>query len=235
MAKRRVSKYEADYRKQVKRIKQFVRRAESRGYYFGELDTILPNRPKRLTAGSVRRLEAITPDKLYKRGVYGGEATSGEIISAELGRKEERKLAAQRAAKTRKLNAYDTEAASRTEANVSPILPGPEVKILEDDDYWSERILSNYRSFVRGFNEGAQAHLFTWLDTLIAKRGKQAVAEMLEAGAAEGVLVNYQIAYDEKLLTAYINKMLDYLPDIGEIEKEDILESIEEGVVYIEG
>lgn len=227
MAKRRVSKYEADYRKQVKRIKQFVRRAESRGYYFGELDTILPSRPKRLTAGSVRRLAAITPDRLYKKGLYGGEATSGEIVPAERGRKEERKLAAQRAAKTRKLQAYDNE------ANVSSILPSPEVKILEDDDYWSERILSNYRSFVRGFNEGAQARLFTWLDTLIAKRGKQAVAEMLEAGAAAGVLVNYQIAYDEKLLTAYINKMLDYLPDIGEIEKEDILESIEEGVVDV--
>lgn len=229
MAKRRVSKYEAEYRKQVKRIKQFVRRAERRGYYFGELDAIIPRRPKRLTAGSVRRLAAITPERLYKKGVYGGEATLGEIIPAERGRKEERKLAAQRAAKTRKLQAYDNE------ANASPILPSPEVKILEDDDYWSELILSNYRSFVRGFNEGAQSRLFTWLDALIAKRGKQAVSEMLEAGAKAGVLVNYQIAYDEKLLTAYINKMLDYLPDIGEIEKEDILESIEEGVVDIEG
>lgn len=234
MKKRRVSKYEADYRKQVKRIKQFVRRAESRGYYFGELDTIIPSRPKRLTAGSVRRLAAITPDKLYKRGMYGGEATSGEIVPAEQGRKAERKISAQRAAKTRKLQALDREEISSTDAQVLPTQPVPEVKILEDDDYWADRILSNYRSFVRGFNEGAQARLFTWLDAIIAKRGKQDVAEMLEAGAAAGVLVNYQIAYDEKLLTAYINKMLDYLPDIGEIEKEDILESIEEGVVDVE-
>ena len=77
MAKRRKqTPAERAYSKQVKRIKQFIRRAEKRGYQFSE--DVLPQRPKRVTQASVRKLAKLTPDKLYQKAVYGGFASVGE-------------------------------------------------------------------------------------------------------------------------------------------------------------
>ena len=56
---------EREYDKQVKRIKQFVRKAEKRGFIFP--DNVIPSKPKRITKASVRKLAKITPKELYKR------------------------------------------------------------------------------------------------------------------------------------------------------------------------
>lgn len=90
---KRISK--AEYNRNVKRIKQFIRRAEKRGYKFPEIKL-----PK---GGKIREL---TPEKLYKKAVYGGEQTFGEVISGEKGRKLERSSSAKKAAQTRKENKY---------------------------------------------------------------------------------------------------------------------------------
>lgn len=88
MAKR-ISKEE--YKRNVKRIRQFIYRAEKRGYKFPEIKL-----PK---GAAIRNL---TPEKLYKKAVYGGEATFGEVVSAEEGLKAERSTRAKKSAQTRK-------------------------------------------------------------------------------------------------------------------------------------
>lgn len=88
---KRISK--AEYNRNVKRIKQFIRKAEKRGYKFPEIKL-----PK---GGKIREL---TPEKLYKKAVYGGAETFGEIVPAEQGRKLERSARAKKAAQTRKEN-----------------------------------------------------------------------------------------------------------------------------------
>ena len=101
MAKRRKqTPAERAYSKQVKRIKQFISRAEKRGYHFSE--DVLPQRPKRVTKASVLKLAKLTPEKLYQKAVYGGTATEGEIVPATEGVKLERSLRAKKAAETRK-------------------------------------------------------------------------------------------------------------------------------------
>lgn len=101
MAKRRKqTPAERAYSKQVKRIKQFISRAEKRGYQFSE--NVLPQRPKRVTQASVRKLAKLTPEKLYQKAVYGGLASGGEIVPAIEGVKLERSLRAKKAAETRK-------------------------------------------------------------------------------------------------------------------------------------
>lgn len=100
MAKRRKqTESEKQYSKQLKRVKQFIRMAEKRGYVFEE--NVIPERPKKVTKASVRKLERLTPEKLYKKALYLDEAT-GEIEEAQKRRKEERKQSAKKAAKTRK-------------------------------------------------------------------------------------------------------------------------------------
>ena len=98
--RRKQTPAERAYSKQVKRIKQFIRRAEKRGYQFSE--NVLPQRPKRVTQASVRKLAKLTPEKMYQKAVYGGLASDGEIVPAIEGVKLERSLRAKKATETRK-------------------------------------------------------------------------------------------------------------------------------------
>lgn len=85
---KRISK--AEYNRNVKRIKQFIRRAEKRGYKFPEI---------KLPRGA--KIRELTPEKLYKKAVYGGEATFGEVVPAEEGLKAELSARAKKSAQTR--------------------------------------------------------------------------------------------------------------------------------------
>lgn len=85
---KRISKEE--YNRNVKRIKQFIRRAEKRGYKFPEI---------KLPKGA--KIRELTPEKLYKKAVYGGEATFGEVVPGEEGLKVERSAISKKSAKTR--------------------------------------------------------------------------------------------------------------------------------------
>lgn len=66
-----------EYRKERKRIQGYVNRMKRKGYVFE--DAILPPIPKRITAGSVRRLSAITPEKIRSRSSIV-IPTTGEVI-----------------------------------------------------------------------------------------------------------------------------------------------------------
>lgn len=85
---KRISK--AEYNRNVKRIKQFIRRAEKRGYIFPEI---------KLPRGA--KIRELTPEKLYKKAVYGGEATFGEVVPAVEGLKAEFSARSKKSAQTR--------------------------------------------------------------------------------------------------------------------------------------
>lgn len=59
---------EKQYKKERRRIQQFIKRAEKRGYIFEK--EMIPQMPKRITKASVNRLHKITPDKLYLGASY---------------------------------------------------------------------------------------------------------------------------------------------------------------------
>lgn len=62
--------YKQQYKKERKRLLQFARRAEKRGYMTEEGATpasLIPQRPQKITAGSVRRLQRLTADALYEK------------------------------------------------------------------------------------------------------------------------------------------------------------------------
>lgn len=87
MARHMQSDAEKAYNKQIKRIRQFVRRTERRGYIFPE--TIIPQEPKKITQASVRRLQSITPARMYKKAEYMDYST-GELISGTKARRAEK-------------------------------------------------------------------------------------------------------------------------------------------------
>ena len=100
MAKKRtLSPTERAYSAQVKRIKNFIRRAEKRGYIFNE--NTLPTKPKRITQASVRRLQRLTPQQLYKKAQYSGQLSEGKLVSAQTGLQLEKSARIEKAKRTR--------------------------------------------------------------------------------------------------------------------------------------
>ena len=100
MAKERtLSPTERAYSAQVKRIKNFIRRAEKRGYIFNE--NTLPTKPKRITQASVRRLQKLTSQQLYKKAQYSGQLSEGKTVSAQTGLQLEKRARIAKAKETR--------------------------------------------------------------------------------------------------------------------------------------
>lgn len=222
MAKRRKqTPAERAYSKQVKRIKQFISRAEKRGYQFSE--DVLPQRPKRITQASVRKLAKLTPDKLYQKAVYGGLATGGEIVPATEGVKLERSLRAKKAVETRKYRLADpVQEPTNTPGFVSP------ENISEDTSFFDAVVISNWYGALETFSNGeAYGLLRSWMGNTVRTEGTHNTAIMLQDGAENGHLLTWEVVYKHDNAVLYIGYMLDYLPDEGVLYKEEMLDKIE--------
>lgn len=109
--------YQKEQARHLKRIRQFIKDAEKRGYRFydkkipkdtakikvGADEFTIPKTVKNPTAVTVKRLEKITKEYLYKRALWIDPDT-GDVMSSADRRKYERSMAAKKAAETRKRN-----------------------------------------------------------------------------------------------------------------------------------
>ena len=226
-----------EYKKQRKRIQQFIRRAEKRGYQFEP--NVLPQKPKRITAQSVERLKKLTPEKLYKKSVYGGEATYGEIVSGEKGRKLERKRSAEKAVQTRKAiqavrsykpqkpvpepepeYTYDIEYTPDEEYDI-PYSPN------EDTSFFDRVVIQQYKSQIIQYNEVASQRLMNWINAVIASQGEHETAVMLQSASEAGVHLERKQSYSDAGVNSYISEMMDYLSEAGDFTKAEIMEAME--------
>lgn len=187
---RKQSAYQVAYQRERKRITSFIRRAEKRGYIIPE--GFLPRTPKTITAASVRRLKKITPELIYKKSQYAGEASYGEIVSGVRGRDLERSLAAKRAAHTRKLKETEKE--------------------ISNQDFYTRVVLSNWIAQVKTSNKNIERILMSWLRENIQEYGTKRTAKMLEEGANAGVTVTFEVLYNEAYTMIYIRDMMSYMP-----------------------
>lgn len=226
MAKRhKQAPTERAYSKQIRRIKQFISRAEKRGFYFNE--NVLPKRPNRITQASVRKLAKLTPDKLYEKAEYSGTLSYGEIVPSIVGLKLERSARAKKGAETKK---YKLSHPTQEPTNTKGFIP-PE-NISEDTSFFDAVVISGFKAHVRQFNEHASNLLLSWLDKILATNDVHDVATMLNDGAKAGLIVTYQIVYSQDKLTQYMSEMLDYLPEAGELFKAEMMDAMEEEEDY---
>lgn len=226
MAKRhKQTPTERAYSKQVRRIKQFISRAEKRGFHFNE--NVLPKRPNRITQASVRKLAKLTPDKLYEKAEYAGTLSYGEIVPSIEGLKLERSARANKGAETKKYKlAHPTQEPTNTKGFIPP------ENISEDTSFFDAVVISGFKAHVRQFNEHASNLLLSWLDKILATNDVHDVATMLNDGAEAGLIVTYQIVYSQDKLTQYMSEMLDYLPEAGELFKAEMMDAMEEEEDY---
>lgn len=198
------------YQKELKRIKQFIRRAEKRGYQFRE--NVIPKKPANITKASVNKLKKITPQSLYKKAIYGGEATGGEIVTGVQGRKAERKQASRKGAETRKqrkkqtIENYDT-------------MPYTE---------FTDIVIANFKSDILRFPKEISDRVLSLVNQIITQQGANAVAEALQNMPETFYQILRRVGYDsESAMQELSTSLINYLPDVSEQYKCDLMDAFE--------
>lgn len=212
--KKKQTPLQLEYKKQVKRLKQAIARAEKRGYFFPE--DIIPDKPKRITRKTVERLKKIKTAELYAKAEKL-DIETGELISGNEARKQARSEAAKKGSRTRREKRYNAE-------NGGSEYYEPQYETFPSA---ADIVISNFRAEASRFPEVAQPIVNQWLDRLLSDYSKEDVAAMLENAAAQGLGIDYSIAYREDLLLDRLSEMLDLLPDASTGNKMDIMEALE--------
>lgn len=213
MAKRKLTPIQQQYRKERRRIQNAMKRLEKQGYVLPE--DLLPSMPKKVTQASINRLKKITSESIYKKSKKLDFET-GEITPGIVARDKARSQRAKEAARRRAFKQEYVSPQVYTEPPQYTTFPSG-----------ADIIINNFRSDVIGrFPESAGPILNRWLDGLLAQQDKEDVANMLETAAANGVVIDYKVAYNTEALMGAIADFMDYL-DTTSGFKQDLMDTLE--------
>lgn len=96
--KKKLTINQQQWKKEVNRLKQFIRRAEKRGFTF---DEVIPETPKRITKKQLNLIKSLRPNVLYTQAKYTDPQTGDSMTGTE-GRRLERSRAALKGFKNKK-------------------------------------------------------------------------------------------------------------------------------------
>lgn len=213
MTKRKLTPIQQQYRKERRRIQNAMNRLEKQGYVLPE--DLLPSIPKKVTQASINRLKKITTEAIYKKSVRLDTET-GEITPGIVARDKARSQRAKEAARRRAFKQEYVSPQVYTEPPQYTTFPSG-----------ADIIINNFRSDVIGrFPESAGPILNRWLDGLLAQQDKEDVANMLETAAANGVVIDYKVAYNTEALMGAIADFMDYLETTSGF-KQDLMDTLE--------
>lgn len=213
MAKRKLTPIQQQYRKERRRIQNAMNRLEKQGYVIPE--DLLPSMPKKVTQASINRLKKITSESIYKKSKKLDFET-GEITPGIVARDKARSQRAKEAGRRRAFKQEYVSPQVYTEPPQYTTFPSG-----------ADIIINNFRSDVIGrFPESAGPILNRWLDGLLAQQDKEDVANMLETAAANGVVIDYKVAYNTEALMGAIADFMDYL-DTTSGFKQDLMDTLE--------
>lgn len=213
MAKRKLTPIQQQYRKERRRIQNAMNRLEKQGYVLPE--DLLPSMPKKVTQASINRLKKITSEAIYKKSKKLDFET-GEITPGIVARDKARSQRAKEAARRRSFKQEYVSPQVYTEPPQYTTFPSG-----------ADIIINNFRSDVIGrFPESAGPILNRWLDGLLAQQDKEDVANMLETAVANGVVIDYKVAYNTEALMGAIADFMDYL-DTTSGFKQDLMDTLE--------
>lgn len=186
---RKLTPNQQEWKKEVRRLQQFIRRAKKRGYIIPP--EIIPEKPTIITKKQLSKIKSINPQKIYEAAQYFNPET-GKLISGTAGRAIERRKTARKIQQSR-LNKrqYDETALPRETdtvlQNVRDIINQFTPSNLWSD-YWAQK------------KEGDKNKLQSLLDTVIAQEGEKVVADRLQnyAGDIERLLNSILYGSDEE-------------------------------------
>lgn len=213
---RKKNKWLSEYRKERKRVNQFLNRAMERGYIFPER---LFHEHKNINKKAVESLKKLTAKELYKKAQYSGwyVPEGKEVVSGEEGRKLERKAATQKAKETRERKKHDTELPSQ-------------------DDMFARTVVQNYINRIEQAptiirkgepDGGAKKLLLSWINQMIKENGYCGTSEMILKGEESGTLLTFKVLNYFDITVQYIGMMIGYLPEYGVQYGEEVLSRLD--------
>lgn len=207
--KNKLTKNQIAFKKQITRIKNFIRRATKRGYEFS--DNVIPTMPKRVTKKSIEKIKNIKPKDLYSKASYLDKST-GEIVSGSTGRKIERNLSSQKAKETRKNNTNKRH--SNNNKNYIT---------------YETVIMKNFYDYIKSFTSNKiRDSLFGMIKTLELEQGRTEVAKALQNMPLQFHEILARCGYDSgKALMEFETSFLEYFPNVSEQYKKDLMEKLE--------
>lgn len=198
------------YKKEIARIKKFIRRAEARGYRF---DYEIPKMPKRVTSSYLKELKKkTTPEMLYRKATAIGD--SGKIVSGTERRKEERKEAALKGIQKKKM-----------------VLPAPVSKPSAGAiPKFSDIVLSNIRALIAKYPTKGAELLEELLRYEINTYGEDKVAEACEEHTELIELAETIVYYSssKERLHAALTAFAEIIQ--GTILEDDVRSKIDEAI-----
>ena len=209
MKKNKLTKNQIAFKKQVTRIKNFIRRATKRGYEFS--DNVIPSMPKRVTKKSIEKIKNIKPKDLYSKASYLDKST-GEMVSGSTGRKIERNLSTQKAKETRKNN--NNKRHSNNNKNYIT---------------YETVIMKNFYEYIKSFTSNKiRDSLYGMIRTLEVEQGRTEVAKALQNMPLQFHEILARCGYDsDKALMEFETSFLEYFPNVSEQYKKDLMEKLE--------
>lgn len=177
MARKKLTPAQREYNKNRRRIKQAINRLEKRGYIVPE--NILPKIPKRITNASVRRLEKINLDFIYKKSRFV-DVTTGELFEGTKGKEREKQL---------------------KKENREPDYVIFERQVLAN----FEREMTE----VFGRNERLFNYITRWYRQSLARYGEEDFARALEEANSRGMFPSWESVSNDELLVGKLSDILD--------------------------
>lgn len=203
--KRKPSKIEQEYRRTRRNLLARVRYWSTRGFIFN--DEVIPTIPKRITKGSINRLNKINRDLNKYQQAYV-DFNTGELYSPREGRRRHRE----------DLRRY------RETGNI----------IIDFAPISSDVIIENFYDLIQSYVYGSpwkgrltdrRDFATAWLNDAIDRYGKKKVASMLQHGKANGNWLSVKEAYDAIKLQNSLRSMAQTL-DAPEQEVNDVIDSL---------
>lgn len=183
------------YAHELKRIKNFIRAAEKRGYTFSS--KAYPEIPNRITIASVKKLKNIKPENLYKYATY--TTPTGDTVKGPEGRKMERKAARAKTPSRPRKKKQEKAGPKRVERQIPSgppratdlVLKNIEALIEKFPDGW-DRIWTDWQMEI---HERHKNILRNVLNGQILMQGREAVAMRLQNAAADVHEMAFRMIY----------------------------------------
>lgn len=223
---------EARYAKERNRISNYISRLKKENIY--TIYDILPKKPQKITEGSIRVLQKITPKKILELSQYI-EPETGTVISSALERRYEKKQEGiEKGKKTRRIKKKAEEVKTKykqwvyddNESTFTP--PSKSVKVTFD-----KVVIANFEMSLNRWPPEVADKVKSFIDRLIQEDDidESDVAMMIVNSQANGVNFRFVDPYKPSAVKDFLADMLEYLPHINDdltILKDNLLTEIEQ-------
>lgn len=165
----------------------------------------IPDKPKQIKESSIRNLQR-TKERLLDKAQI--KTASGEILTGRQYRNVKRWEASKKAAETRKKK-------KKPPVDFATVVI---TNYLAELNKWEHANKEKVRR-----NAG---RVTNWILTLLEKNDKQTVARMIEQGAQDGLILTFEILYDDQLTDEYMTEMVRKFPGMTGEERDAMRKEI---------